>query len=359
MPTRPLEEDPEWSLFLPFDSLEFSFVGGSIGVTRPIPEEVSARSVGGGTSATSEQSVESHTLPPSQPPTRLAKFYEIAQPTLEMVLPVIERVTKVRRVVLGQSKRKPEVLFVDRPLAEKPAALQATSSPVDDLRLADQMVRLALVGKPRSYSYWFFQFFVASDVNRVLGRGGDSGAEDGERAGAVVENDMILHKIENMTGTRILVAPYDSASWRRCFMLLGEEELITRALTLLSGAIAQGMAPTRENVRQMMATLRHGDDNVHGVYDDPLLERDARLEEIREELLETYKLRMVEMLVRTIGLSKSASVWKGGEGLPFALTRANPPTYTHKPTPFFFLAGRELPVPRAGALRVQDGGAAP
>jgi len=358
MPTRPLEEDPEWSLFLPFDSLEFSFVGGSIGVTRPVPEEVSARGVGGGTSATSEQSVESHTLPPSRPPTRLAQFYEIAQPTLEMVLPVIERVTKVRRVVLGQSKRKPEVLFVDRPLAEKPTALQAASSPVDDLRLADQMVRLALVGKPRSYSYWFFQFFVASDVNRVLGRGGDSRAEDGERAGAVVENDMILHKIENMTGTRILVAPYDSASWRRCFMLLGEEELITRALTLLSGAIAQGMAPTRENVRQMMATLRHGDDDVHGVYDDPLLERDARLEEIREELLETYKLRMVEMLVRTIGLSKSAPVWKGGEGLPFALTRVSPPTYTHKPTPFF-LAGRELPVPCAGALRVQDGGAAP
>jgi hypothetical protein len=29
-------------LFLPFDSLEFSFVGGgAIGVCRPIPEEVS------------------------------------------------------------------------------------------------------------------------------------------------------------------------------------------------------------------------------------------------------------------------------------------------------------------------------
>lgn len=37
---RPLEEDPEWALFLPFDSLEFSFVGGSIGVTRPIPQAV-------------------------------------------------------------------------------------------------------------------------------------------------------------------------------------------------------------------------------------------------------------------------------------------------------------------------------
>ena len=42
MSYRPLEEDPEWGLFLPFDSLEFSFVGGAIGVCRLIPEEVSS-----------------------------------------------------------------------------------------------------------------------------------------------------------------------------------------------------------------------------------------------------------------------------------------------------------------------------
>jgi hypothetical protein len=128
---------------------------------------------------------------------------------------------------------------------------------------------------------------VASDVSRLLGRTdlGDGGA--GGAGNGAVETDMILHKIENMTGTRILVAPHDSSSWRRCFILLGEEELITRALTLLSGAVAQGMAPTRENVRHMMA-LSHDPD-------DPLLERDARLEEIREEMRDTYKLRMVEV----------------------------------------------------------------
>jgi len=46
MSYRPLEEDPEWSLFLPFDSLEFSFVGGAIGVCRPVPEEVSSTAWG-------------------------------------------------------------------------------------------------------------------------------------------------------------------------------------------------------------------------------------------------------------------------------------------------------------------------
>jgi hypothetical protein len=84
-------------------------------------------------------------LPP--PPTRqntAIQFAEIARPTLEMVLPVIQRVTKVRRIVLGHGKA--EVFFVDRPLGEKTEQQQA-ASPVDDLRLADQMVRLALVGK--------------------------------------------------------------------------------------------------------------------------------------------------------------------------------------------------------------------
>lgn len=122
-------------------------------------------------------------------------------------------------------------------------------------------------------------------MNRILGR--PDGVE------GVVENDMILHKIENMTGTRVLVAPYDPSSWRRCFLLLGEEELITRAVTLLSGAIAQGMAPTRDNVRQMLA-LQHDPD-------DPLLEQDARLEEIRQELKDVYKLRMVEVQVSARG----------------------------------------------------------
>jgi hypothetical protein len=40
MSYHPLEEDPEWSLFLPFDSLEFSFIGGCLSVCRPVPDEV-------------------------------------------------------------------------------------------------------------------------------------------------------------------------------------------------------------------------------------------------------------------------------------------------------------------------------
>lgn len=192
-----------------------------------------------------------------------------------MVLPVIQRITKVRRLVLAQGKA--EVFLVDRPLAEKTE--QEPSSPVDDLRLADQMLRLAIVSRPRDYSYWHLQFYRAADVNRILGAVG-GGEEEGT-------NGVVLHKIQSMTGTRIVLAPYDPASWRRCFLLLGEEELITRAVTLLSGAVTQGMAPTRDNVRQMLA-LDH----------DPQMEEDARLEAIRQELLETYNLRMVEVEVR-------------------------------------------------------------
>lgn len=150
MSCRPLEEDPEWGLFLPFDSLEFSFVGGSIGVTRPIPEEVGVylllvdRSGGCECDDDSQQPTRSpHGQPTTtQPPT--TQLAEVARPTLEMVLPVIQRITKVRRIVLSQGKS--EVFLVDRPLAEKTEASQA-ASPVDDLRLADQMIRLALVGK--------------------------------------------------------------------------------------------------------------------------------------------------------------------------------------------------------------------
>ena len=40
MSYHPLEEDPEWGLFFPFDSLEFSCIGGHISVCRPIPDEV-------------------------------------------------------------------------------------------------------------------------------------------------------------------------------------------------------------------------------------------------------------------------------------------------------------------------------
>lgn len=39
----PWEAEPEWALFQPFDELMFSFLGGCIGVSRPIPKEVCAR----------------------------------------------------------------------------------------------------------------------------------------------------------------------------------------------------------------------------------------------------------------------------------------------------------------------------
>lgn len=266
-----MEEDPEWALFLPFDSLEFSFIGGSIGVTRPIPHEVRA------CVCMPFFSKEKKNPPPEPHLLSHTKQYQaIAQSTLTMVVPVIQSITRIRRV-LGD--KKAEAFLVDQPLASK--STQAAAGPVDDLRLADQMLRLALVGKPQQFSYWFFQFFVAQDVNRVLGRG---------VYGGETESDLILHKIEGLTGTRILVAPHDPASWRRCFILLGEQELIDRALTLLSGAIAQGMAPTRDGVQQMMA--------LHDP-NDLLLEDEPRLEEIRRELKEVYKLKMVEVQVRT------------------------------------------------------------
>lgn len=202
----------------------------------------------------------------------------MAQSTLTMVVPVIQSVTHIRRIVVGDEN--PEAFLVDQPLASK--STQAAAGPVDDLRLADQMLRLALVGKPRDFSYWHYHFFVASDVARLLGRG---------VYGGETESDLILHKIEGLTGTRIMVAPHDPASWRRCFILLGEQELINRALTLLTGAMAQGMAPTRDGVQQMMMAL-HGQDD--------LLEDDPRLEEIRRELKEVYKLKMVEVQVRCV-----------------------------------------------------------
>lgn len=206
--------------------------------------------------------------------------------TLEMVLPVIQKITDIRKLVLARGA----VFLVDRPLAEK---TEQHASPVDDLRLADVMLRLALVGKPLSYSFWFFQFYQTADVNRILSRV-DSGGGRAEGGGNkfLEENAVVLLKIESMTGTRIFAAPYDPASWRRCFLLLGEEELIARAVTLLSGAITQGMAPTsRENLRQMLAAQP----------DDLLIAGDARLEEIRQELAQAYHLRMVEVEVRSKG----------------------------------------------------------
>jgi hypothetical protein len=41
MSYHPLVEGPEWKLFASFDNLDFSFVGGAIGVCRPVPQEVS------------------------------------------------------------------------------------------------------------------------------------------------------------------------------------------------------------------------------------------------------------------------------------------------------------------------------
>jgi pyruvate dehydrogenase E1 component beta subunit len=47
------------------------------------------------------------------------------------------------------------------------------------------------------------------------------GEDEGERA---IENDIIISKIESMTGTRILIAPYEGGKGlKRCFFLMGEE----------------------------------------------------------------------------------------------------------------------------------------
>ena len=75
MSYHPLEEDPEWSLFLPFDSLEFSFIGGCLSVCRPVPDEVCTRIY----ASLSSPSVhvlycsfiwplKMHTHPPTRPP---------------------------------------------------------------------------------------------------------------------------------------------------------------------------------------------------------------------------------------------------------------------------------------------------
>lgn len=101
---------------------------------------------------------------------------------------------------------------------------------------------------------------------------------------ASCENDVILTKIEALTGTRILVAPFDPLNSRRCFLLMGEEEWIARAKQLLTGAIQQKVSPSREAVAHMLA--------VHGG-EGP--DADGRLEEIRQELRDKYKLRMIEM----------------------------------------------------------------
>jgi hypothetical protein len=232
-----------------------------------------------------------------------------------MVIPVIQHTTKIKKIFLGE--KKPEVFIVDRPLKQREATAKEHHNygqyacPIEDLRLADQMVRIALVGRPRNYSYWHLQYYLREAVSKILGRKGDKGVivkqeEDaaGKQGGGThthththtppqtytydatdeVENDAIVAKIEAMTGTRILVAPFDPSGYRRCFLLMGEEELITRALNLLSGAITQRVEPSRQNIHNMLA--------MHG--GEPP-EKDTRLEQIREELKTKHSLKMIEM----------------------------------------------------------------
>ena len=228
-----------------------------------------------------------------------------------MVIPVIQHTTKIKKIFLGEKKL--EVFIVDRPLKQREATAKEHHNygqyacPIEDLRLADQMVRIALVGRPRNYSYWHLQYYLREAVSKILGRKDDKGVivkqeeEAGKQARGTggththtptqtyderdeVENDAIVAKIEAMTGTRILVAPFDPSGYRRCFLLMGEEELITRALNLLSGAITQRVEPSRQNIHNMLA--------LHG--GEPP-EKDTRLDQIREELKVKHSLKMIEM----------------------------------------------------------------
>ncbi|GAB5035774.1 otu-like cysteine protease domain-containing [Nannochloropsis oceanica] len=309
MSFRPLEEDPQWGLFLPFDSLEFSFVGGAIGVCRPVPDE----------------------------------FSTIYISTLTMVKPTIQRVTGLGSIFLGTKKK--EVMLWGQPLKPFTSSSISSSSsssssssepPADDLRLADQMLRLALVGNPQCYSFWYLQYFNSKDVSQLLGRkeegregamagtGGEDNCrqspakreegpvvdsspageegkikmevdvqntegkeEEGMEEESVIENDIIISKIESMTGTRILVAPYEGGKGlRRCFLLMGEEELVAKARNHLQGAITQKISPTGREVAALLAGQEGG--NGGG-------EIDERLEEIRKELRDKHRLRMMEV----------------------------------------------------------------
>ena len=222
----------------------------------------------------------------------LPQFSPIYKATLTMLKPTILRLTGLGSLFLGKKER--EVMLWDTPISPTAASVSRPSSsrpPADNLRLADQMLRLALVGKPRRYSYWYLQYFTTTDVGKLLGRWhGDYREEsmEGRRQGESVENNVILAKIEEMTGTRILVAPHDGMGVRRCFLLMGEEELVTRALTLLQGAVAQKICPSRKEGAEILAKMggREGG-----------LGRDERLEEIRLELRDKHKLRMMEVQV--------------------------------------------------------------
>ena len=180
------------------------------------------------------------------------------------------------------------------------------------------MLRLALVGKPQSYSYWYFQYFNSKDVDKLLGRkeegrirGGEGVVKmevDGEAPEAEgeeevssssssssrVENDIIISKIESMTGTRILVAPYEGGKGlKRCFLLMGEEELVAKARNHLQGAIAQQISPTGREVAALLAGEEGGREGGR--------EADERLEEIRKELRDKHRLRMMEVQVSEKG----------------------------------------------------------
>jgi hypothetical protein len=91
---------------------------------------------------------------------------------LEMVIPVIQHTTKIKKIFLGE--KKPEVFIVDRPLKQREATAKEQHNygqyacPIEDLRLADQMVRIALVGRPRNYSYWHLQYYLREAVSKIL-----------------------------------------------------------------------------------------------------------------------------------------------------------------------------------------------
>ena len=260
--------------------------------------------------------------------------------------PTIQRVTGLGSIFLGTKKKEvmlwgpPLKPFTSSSISSSSVSSSSSSSsdpPADDLRLADQMLRLALVGDPQCYSFWYLQYFNSKDVGQLLGRreggreGGKAGKYGGQTCGqsparreggtvdsspageeekikmevdsenaegeeeegmeeeSEIENDIIISKIESMTGTRILVAPYEGGKGlRRCFLLMGEEELVAKARNHLQGAITQKISPTGREVMAMLA----GQEGENGGW-----EVDERLEEIRKELRDKHRLRMMEVQV--------------------------------------------------------------
>lgn len=233
-----------------FDQLAVSFVAGSMCVCRPVP----------------------------------LKHASDFRQNVKMVRDVVRRIVRIRDIRIGA--REAELLLVDRPLGSK--VLSEERSPLEDLRLADQMLRLVMAGSPREYSYWHLQFYLASDVGKLLGRDADGWGE---------ENMVIIRKVEAMTCTRITVAPYDPLAWRRAFLLTGEQELVERAVGLLSGAIQQKLAPTGEDVASVSAW--------GGVEED-----DGRLEEIQRSLKSQHGLSMHEVERDGNCLFRAMSKWE-------------------------------------------------